>query len=294
MIEEIKHKYYDCHVHIFMNGHDFRAACNRHKNGVDESVIHEHFKQYQKNRITWIRDGGDAFGVSSLARRIAPEYGITYRTPLFAIHKNGHYGSIVGHGFDTLKEYAALVKKVREEGGHFIKIMTTGILDFSHYGTVTEEPLAAELVKEMVHIAHEDGFAVMAHTNGADAVKIAVEAKVDSIEHGNYQDLSSLRMLADSDTVWVPTLVTIRNLSGKGRFQEEELKKIQEMQTTTVRMAYEEGVKMAIGTDSGAWMVEHGSSAKHEKSLFIDILGNPPGTEQRLQKGFCHILRKFG
>ncbi len=40
-----------------------------------------------------------------LAARLAPEYGIDYRTPVFAIHKNGHYGSIVGRGFDDLKEF---------------------------------------------------------------------------------------------------------------------------------------------------------------------------------------------
>ena len=37
--------------------------------------------------------------------RLAPKYGIDYRTPVFAIHKNGHYGSIVGRGFDDLKEF---------------------------------------------------------------------------------------------------------------------------------------------------------------------------------------------
>ena len=38
----------------------------------------------------------------------------------------------------------------------------------------------------MVHIAHEEGFAVMSHTNGCYGVQAAVEAGVDSIEHGNY------------------------------------------------------------------------------------------------------------
>ena len=40
----------------------------------------------------------------------------------------------------------------------------------------------------MVYIAHEEGLAVMSHTNGAKAVADAVEAGADSIEHGNYVD----------------------------------------------------------------------------------------------------------
>ena len=79
---------------------------------------------------------------------------------------------------------------------------------------MTGEPLEAKEVKEMVHIAHEEGFAVMSHTNGVYGTRAAIAAGVDSLEHGNYMDEETLSMLADSDTVWVPTLVTVRNLLG--------------------------------------------------------------------------------
>ena len=61
------------------------------------------------------RDGGDHLGASEYARSISEEYGIEYRTPLYAIHRNGHYGGIVGRGFDDLKEYIVrLAQKTRE------------------------------------------------------------------------------------------------------------------------------------------------------------------------------------
>ena len=41
---------------------------------------------------------------SRWAKALALEYGIDYRTPIFAIHKKGHYGSIVGHAFSDLKD----------------------------------------------------------------------------------------------------------------------------------------------------------------------------------------------
>ena len=90
----------ECHAHIFMDGKNYKKAVERHKNGVDESVIRSHFACYQTQGIHFVRDGGDALGVSRRAKELAPEYGIDYRTPIFAIHKNGHYGKIVGKGFD--------------------------------------------------------------------------------------------------------------------------------------------------------------------------------------------------
>ena len=80
----------------------------------------------------------------------------------------------------------------------------------------------------MVHIAHEEGFAVMSHTNGIYGVQAAIEAGVDSIEHGNYMNKETLTMLADSNSVWVPTLVTVRNLMGCGRFEDAVLRTITE------------------------------------------------------------------
>ena len=145
---EVPFEFGECHAHIFMDGKNYKKAVERHKNGVDESVIRSHFACYQTQGIHFVRDGGDALGVSRRAKELAPEYGIDYRTPIFAIHKNGHYGKIVGKGFDTLKEYTALVKEVKTQGGDFIKIMTTGIMDFDTDGGITGEALRAQEVKD--------------------------------------------------------------------------------------------------------------------------------------------------
>ena len=182
------------HAHIFMNALDYRQAVKDHEKVPDEKLIREHLKAYQEKNVSFVRDGGDYLGVSQKAREIALEYGIDYRTPIFAIHKKGHYGGIVGRAFETMKEYAALVREVKKEGGDFIKIMTTGIMDFDTDGSITGAALSFEEVREMVHIAHEEGFSVMSHTNGARAVKEAAMAGADSIEHGNYADEEALNI----------------------------------------------------------------------------------------------------
>ena len=283
----------ECHAHIIMDGVNYRYAIDLHRNGPDDNVIREHLKIYQDRGITFVRDGGDALGVSARAKELAAEYGIDYRTPVFAIHKEGHYGSIVGKSFSTMSEFHKRVLEAKEQSADFIKIMTTGLLDFNAHGAITGTPLDATEVKEMVHIAHEEGMAVMSHTNGTYGVQAAVEAGVDSLEHGNYMNEESLTMLSESHTVWVPTLVTVRNLLGDGRYADETLKPIIETAEENVRKAFRLGVKVAPGSDAGAYRVLHGQGIQDEMQAFVQILGNEEKAYQWLMEGEMEIRKKF-
>lgn len=283
----------ECHAHALMNSVNYRAAVELHKEKVNESAVRKCLEAYKEAGVSFVRDGGDPYGVSELAAKLAPEYGIDYRTPIFAIHKNGHYGSIVGRGFADIKEFHQRVKEAKEAGADFIKIMTTGLLDFNNHGRVTGTPLEAEEVKEMVHIAHEEGFAVMSHTNGVYGTRTAIEAGVDSLEHGNYMDEETLSMLADSDTVWVPTLVTVRNLLGCGRYDDEVLRPIIVQAENLVRLAFAKKVKVAPGSDAGAYMVPHGKGICQEYESFRQILGTSPEVSKWLVKGEKEIRDRF-
>lgn len=262
----------ECHAHLFMNGYDYKKAVEDHKGHPREALVREHLREYQKRGITFVREGGDDYGVSALARRLAPEYGIRYRTSLFAIHHRGHYGAIVGKAYDTLAEYAKLIKQVKKLQGDFIKIMTTGIMDFQTDHSLTEGTLPQAEVREMVHIAHEEGLSVMAHTNGARGVLWAVEAGVDSVEHGNFQDKDSLEALALSNTVWVPTCVTVKNLVGCGRFSDPVLKSIYQGFQENLRYFYQLGGQAALGSDAGAYQVLHGQGLLDEYEAFGETL----------------------
>ena len=281
------------HAHIFMNALDYRQAVKDHKNGPDEKLIREHLKAYQRTQVSFVRDGGDYLHVSLRAREIAPEYGIDYRTPVFAIHKKGHYGGIVGRSFETMKEYAALVQEVKQENGDFIKIMTTGIMDFDTDGSVTGSSLSFQEVKEMVHIAPEEGLSVMSHTNGARAVKEAALAGADSIEHGNYVDTEAVNIMAEKGTIWVPTITVVKNLLGKGRFSDQILSKIWEQGKENIREGYDAGAKWAVGSDAGAYLVPHGQGILDEWACFQEILADKKDLRERLAEGESFIQRKF-
>ena len=281
----------DCHIHMVLSGADWRAAIARHKNGVQESAVRETLAQYQALGYTYLRDGGDRWGVCNLAAKLAPEYGIRYRTPGFPIYKTGHYGSFIGRGFSTPAEYRALVREAKAAGAHFIKIMISGLMDFDHYGILTDEPLAPGEIADMIACAHDEGFSVMAHANGDSAVRAALAAGVDSIEHGAYLSPETRSQLAESRAVWVPTLVTIGNLIGDGRFPDAALRPLLAFQQQAVRDAAAQGAMIACGSDAGAYRVLHAQGGLDEQSLLRRTLG--PTADQLLARGNTEIQNRF-
>lgn len=292
-LSDVQFPYGEAHMHIFMNGVDYRQAVRDQINGVNEEVIRKNLEEYRRRGITWLRDGGDIYGTSKRTMEIASEYGITYRTPVFAIHKKGHYGGIVGKAYENMKDYRKLIQELREQGGHFVKIMISGIMDFDR-GGLTESSLPDEEIRELIHIAHEEGFAVMAHTNGSRAVRAAALAGVDSIEHGNFCDDDALQALASSETIWVPTIVTVKNLLGDGRFPEHVVEKIWEGQQKNLHRAFELGVKLTLGSDAGAYRVLHGQGLMDEYQVFQKVLEEQwPHWEEIISQGDGLLKRKF-
>lgn len=279
----------DCHMHMVLDGVDWKQALGRHSKEVHIPYVEKVLTAYEKQGYTYLRDGGDRWGVGAMARKLAPRYGITYRTPLAPLCKAGHYGAFIGQTYENMGQYAALVKENRLRGGDFIKIMISGLMDFSHAGILTEEGLDAGEIKELIHIAHEEGFSVMAHCNGARTMEAAAIAGVDTIEHGAYGDEEAFAAMVEQGTVWVPTVSTVANLRGTGRFPEREVAAILEsIQENICRYAAMGGL-LAVGSDAGAWAVYHAESG--EKEHLAELLGTE--TDRILQAGTAVIMEKF-
>ncbi len=279
----------DCHIHMVLDGEDWRAAIARHSAMPDDTFIHRVLATYRDHGYTYLRDGGDRWGVGKMARALAGEYGIRYRTPLSPLCRAGHYGGFIGEKYENLREYADLVKKMRANGADFIKIMISGLMDFDRFGVLSEAGLPTGEIKELIHIAHEEGFVVMAHANGARMVEAAAAAGVDSIEHGAYLDREVLQAMAENGTVWVPTLSTIANLRGKGRFNEEAVCAIFQSATENLRQFAALGGLIACGSDAGAWAVPHGCNT--ELAHLRQVLGEK--ADAVIAKGNQTIMEKF-
>ena len=279
----------DCHMHMILDGVDWKNAIGRHREAPNLPFIHEVLAHYREQGFVYLRDGGDRWGAGKMARKIAPEYGIRYRTPLAPLCQKGHYGAFIGETYENLREYADLVRKARKDGADFIKIMISGLMDFDRAGVLTEEGLPPEQIRELIHIAHEEGFAVMAHANGARTVEAAAVAGVDSVEHGAYQDEDSMLAMVENGTVWVPTLSTVGNLRGKGRFREEAVREILDSALRNVAFFAEKGGLIAPGSDAGAWAVPHGCTTEFQllkQALGEKCRGIP-------EQGCRRIMEKF-
>ena len=279
----------DCHMHMILDGYEWKAAIARHAEKTDDVWIRKQIEVYHQQGYTYLRDGGDRWGAGKRAREIAKEYGITYRTPLANLCKAGHYGAFIGKKYENFREYRDLIVQQRTAGADFVKIMISGLMDFDCFGRLTEDGLPEEEIRELIHIAHEEGFSVMAHCNGARTAEAAAAAGLDSVEHGAYLDEAALQTMADMGTVWVPTLSTIGNLRGKGRFNEAAVQRILESALENVAAFAGVGGLVAPGSDAGAWAVPHGSLT--EEGLLEMALGS--STRAVLEKGTAKIKEKF-
>ena len=279
----------DCHMHMVLDGADWKQAIGRHTAGADKAWIRAVLTRYHALGYTYLRDGGDRWGAGKVAREMGAEFGIVYRTPLSPLCRAGHYGAFIGEKYENLREFAELVRKQRDHGADFIKIMISGLMDFDRFGVLTEEGLPASEIREVIHIAQEEGFSVMVHANGARTVEAAAVAGVDSVEHGAYLDQDALAAMAENGTVWVPTLSTIGNLLGKGRFSEPDVASILDSALQNVAAFATMGGLVACGSDAGAWAVPHGCETE------MDWLHRALGaeTERVVAAGNQRITEKF-
>ena len=109
--------------------------------------------------------------------------------------------------------------------------------------------------------------------------------------HGAYLTDETLHMLAESKTVWVPTLVTIGNLIGDARFPEEATRPLLAYQMAAVRKTAEYGALIAPGSDAGAYRVLHGQGGIDERALLRRAIGD--GADAVLGVGNAAIVERF-
>ena len=256
---------HDLHIHMVLDGVDFRKAIGIHRQCPYEPIIRWRLEHYRSEGITFLRDGGDAWGVSLRAKELSKEYGIDYRTPVFPIYKEGHYGSFIGRGFATLDVYRRLLDELHRKKADFVKLMISGLIDFSKDNTLTEDGLPPDEICQLIDLAHKEGFAVMLHTNGDRAANAAMDAGAESIEHGAFFNQETLLRIAKTRTLWVPTLSTIGNLIGCGRHSDYVTTSLLRNQQEKIAYVAGTGGLIGLGTDAGAYCVFHAESIAQER-----------------------------
>jgi imidazolonepropionase-like amidohydrolase len=151
------------------------------------------------------------------------------------------------------------VRQRYKDGSDLIKITASGgVLSVAKSGEnpqFTEEELAA-----VISTAKDYGFRVAAHCHGAEAMKRAVMAGVNSIEHGTYMTDEIMALMKEKGTWYVPTMTAGRSVADSakkpGYYPELVTPKalaIGPKIQSTFAKAYKSGVKIAFGTDAGVY-----------------------------------------
>jgi imidazolonepropionase-like amidohydrolase len=266
---------------MIADGVSYAKAAARHGAAPDEASVRAALRALKERGVGFFRDGGDKFGVSLLARELAPEYGVDYRTPCYIIHRAGYYGELYGKAYRDMREARELIREAKRAKADFIKIAVSGMLDFASGGRVMGEAIGKDEIRELTKTAQGEGLCVMAHCNGAENVKNALEAGITSLEHGFWTDREGADMLAETGAVWVPTLAPVANLlnSGEarasGNFSESALRGILSRHGETLAYARGRGVLIASGSDCGARGVAHGKGTDDE-IMYLAQLGIDP------------------
>jgi imidazolonepropionase-like amidohydrolase len=194
--------------------------------------------------------------------------------PLFVEYPGSPSGLV-----DGPEEMRRKVRELIRDGADVIKVATTGGVlsarDDPRHAHFSEEEL-----EMLVTEASKAGRWVMAHAQGTEGIKRAIRVGIRSIDHGIFLDDEAIQMMIDRGTWLVPTLVAptgvITAAEAGAQIPEASIIKAKEtidIHRESIKRAYEAGVKIAMGTDTG--VTPHGENLK-ELELMAG-LGMKPG-----------------
>jgi imidazolonepropionase-like amidohydrolase len=275
----------DCHIHLSDAGLADASAQDSDPSGLRILRMAEHARRTLSAGFTTVRDAGGRDHLEFALRRAAQEGLI--RTPRLVLA--GKIVSMTTAGasswpgmYRQADGVSEVVKAVREQvaaGADVIKIMATGAVLSPGHERPTSAQFTREELKAAVETAHAMGLRVAAHAHGIEGIARAVEAGVDTIEHGTHlhEDPGVAKDMAAHGVFLVPTLKALERIAEGVGVPEDMRAKAQDRRSDrdrTFRVALEMGVPIAMGTDAATPFNRHGENAD-ELALMV-ALGMTP------------------
>jgi len=292
----------DCHIHMQGTGDPKQERLDEAHKGGEDSLV-DAVRNARTDLLagfTSVRDlGGDAAVLRALKSGIADH---VFEGPTIMMAAEmvsvtaGH-----GDGSATLREdFARTVRASADnicdgvdscrravraqirDGAEVIKFAATGgVLDPVASGL--GQHMTFDEMKAVIDTAHQFGRKAAAHAHGTEGINTALRAGVDSIEHGTFADMESIRLYKAHGAWYVPTLIAPATAVLAGRRGDLPAASAAKAEAAaghsidSFKLAYRNGVKIAFGTDTG--VSKHGDNAQ-EFGLMVGA-GMPAATAIR-------------
>ncbi|NIM26819.1 MAG: amidohydrolase family protein [Gammaproteobacteria bacterium] len=260
----------DCHVHLCFGAEPNPGeATERMRPGAIAVRALANAQQSLRGGITSVRDCGGKDYLEFAARDACNRghfQGPTIRAAGRMICMTGGHGNRFGRVADGIDEVVKAVREQIHAGSDLVKIMATGGVmtpgvdpEDAHYSA---EEMAAGIAEG--HRFHKP---CASHAQGTEGILNAVRGGVDSIEHGIFISEKCIEEMLERRTYLVPTLSALKNIldasdPGIPDYVLEKAARISETHQRSIRMFYEAGGLIAMGTDAGTPFNHHGDNAQ--------------------------------
>src|SRR5437879_3529745 len=261
----------DCHDHLAFHGYELVRRW-----GLDEPQSTHHLRtgrvasQILASGYTAVRDAGGLDAGFRLAIHEGLITGPRLVLSLGIISPIGGIGDRIspsGHGApffndpslppsvaNGLEGVRTTVRTMIRAGADVIKCATTGGASSRAGHGPRDSAFNADEMRALVDEAHALGRRVMCHAVGGPGLRLAIEAGVDSIEHGCYldEDPELIPMMAERGIFLVPTLTVYEyHRESATPHVRERARALRAHHLESVRRALTAGVKVVAGTDAG-------------------------------------------
>ena len=207
--------------------------------------------------ITTARDVGSREGVAidvAAAQRDGDLAGARILAAGRGLTPPGGHGRALGMEVEGAEAVAGAVRAEHERGADLIKLFPTGgVLGAGTHGF--EVVMTLDEMQAAVETSHELDMHVAAHIHGSEGIDVALDAGVDTIEHGTGATRQQSERMSEQGVALVPTLVPLVAIRQRELDMPRDLMKrvdeVADVQSESVATAIEVGVRVLPGTDAG-------------------------------------------
>lgn len=282
----------DCHVHLCLEGGPHPAGqITSESYAMTVLRAARNARLQVESGVTTVRDVGSRCcadpvgpgGISINLRRAIAEGicpGPRAVAAGSAITMTGGHSHWMGKEANGPSDVRRVVRGELKEGVDLIKFMATGGIATLTSADRFAPQLTTEEMAGGVEEARKAGKRTAAHAEGAAGIKNALAAGVDSIEHGTYLDEEAIDLMMARGVYYVPTFAVRRRIAEEGErsgvptFILEVVKRVVDQHRRSLEKARAAGVRVAVGTDTGAPLFRHGETMKELEEMVG--VGFPP------------------